>query len=281
IAIKRNYLDDSTASISIEIELEECEDPIGDKNESEKTSDKASRSSSLSSSNIDIKDIKEYVKFKQRKYRLYGIIGLLILAILLALTFTFIFVFVVKKNSTQNSINHTTTTSETGDILDYESPPGCPNISNRSSWNARPYQSRDHLTTFPVTHIVIRQLPNLTPINNQQDCIKEIKNLQDVQMDEPGWADIGYNFLICNDNDDQQQIYRGIGTLGDYTTIKSLNTFKSLIQCGIKKKVIVKNFTLVGHKTSSDIYKYYLKYFNTDSDLQYNNQADSTPIFCQ
>ncbi|CAF4612976.1 unnamed protein product, partial [Rotaria sp. Silwood1] len=43
---------------------------------------------------------------------------------------------------------------------------------------------------------------------NQQDCINEIKNLQDFQMDIQGWADIGYNFLICNYNDDQQQIYR-------------------------------------------------------------------------
>ncbi|CAF1362666.1 unnamed protein product [Rotaria sp. Silwood1] len=46
---------------------------------------------------------------------------------------------------------------------------------------------------------------------NQQDCINEIKNLQDFQMDIQGWADIGYNFLICNYNDDQQQIYRGRG----------------------------------------------------------------------
>ncbi|CAF1032876.1 unnamed protein product [Rotaria sp. Silwood1] len=44
---------------------------------------------------------------------------------------------------------------------------------------------------------------------NQQDCINEIKNLQDFQMDTQGWADIGYNFLICNYNEDQQQIYRG------------------------------------------------------------------------
>ena len=49
------------------------------------------------------------------------------------------------------------------------------------------------------------------PVTNQQDCIKEIKDLQDYQMDKRGWVDIGYNFLICNDNDDQQQIYRGRG----------------------------------------------------------------------
>ncbi|CAF3646700.1 unnamed protein product [Rotaria sp. Silwood1] len=204
MAIKRNYLDDPTASISIEIELEECEDPIDDKKESE--SDKASRSS-LSSSDNDIKDTEEYVKFKQRKYLFYGIIGLLLLAVLLGLTFTFVFTFAIKRNSTKNA----TTTAEIDETFEYQLPSGCPNILNRSSWNARPYLSRENLQTFPVTHIVIRRLNDSQPVMNQQDCIKEIKELQDAQMDTRGWADIGYNFLICNDNNDQQQIYRGRG----------------------------------------------------------------------
>jgi hypothetical protein len=38
-----------------------------------------------------------------------------------------------------------------------------------------------------------------------------MKDNQDSRMDGNGWADIGYNFLLCNDNDDQQQIYRGRG----------------------------------------------------------------------
>jgi hypothetical protein len=46
---------------------------------------------------------------------------------------------------------------------------------------------------------------------NQLDCIKAIQDNQDSRMDGRGWADIGYNFLLCNDNDDQQQIYRGRG----------------------------------------------------------------------
>ncbi|CAF4598852.1 unnamed protein product, partial [Rotaria sp. Silwood2] len=207
--IKRNYLDDSTASISIEIELEECEDVIDDKKESE--SKPTSRSSSLSSSDNDIKEINNYVKFKQRKYLLYGIVGILTLVALLALTFIFIFTFVVKKSSPKNTINNTTTASETNDIFDYYLPPSCPNILNQSNWNSRPYLFRENLTTFPVTHIVIRQLGDSEPILNQQDCIRNIKDLQDFQMDKLGWADIGFNFLICNYNDDQQQIYRGRG----------------------------------------------------------------------
>jgi hypothetical protein len=87
---------------------------------------------------------------------------------------------------------------------------GCPNILNRSSWHARPDLRHDNLT-LPLTHIVIRQLLNTTTIMNQQDCINEVKNLQDFQMDIKGWDDINYNFLICTDNDDQQEIYKGRG----------------------------------------------------------------------
>ncbi|CAF3365154.1 unnamed protein product [Rotaria sp. Silwood2] len=120
MAIKRNYLDNLTASISISID---------DKKETE--SDKESRSSSLSSSDNDIKDTEDYVKFKQRTYILYGIIGFFILAIILVLTFTFIFIFVVKRNSTKNTLNNAMTLSETNDTIDYESPPGRNNTTKR------------------------------------------------------------------------------------------------------------------------------------------------------
>ncbi|CAF3655177.1 unnamed protein product [Rotaria sp. Silwood1] len=333
IEVKRNYLDDSTASISIEIELEECEDVIDNNKELE--SDKTSRSSSLSSYGNDIKDtedwnarpylnrdilttfpvthvvirqltnvisvmnqhdcIKEIRNLQdshmdtshwpdigyhflicndnddqQQIYRGIGTIG----------TYTSIkslnmFKSLIKCGITKKAIVPNFT------LVGHESSRGCPNILNRSSWNARPYLNRDILTTFPVTHVVIRQLTNVISVMNQHDCIKEIRNLQDSQMDISDWPDIGYHFLICNDNDDQQQIYRGIGTIGTYTSIKSLNMFKSLIKCGITKKAIVPNFTLVGHESSRGIYEYYLEYFKNDPELQYSNQAHETQIFCQ
>ena len=48
-------------------------------------------------------------------------------------------------------------------------------------------------------------------MNEQEDCIKAIKDLQDSQMDERGWDDIGFNFLICHYGRDRQQIYTGRG----------------------------------------------------------------------
>ncbi|CAF1270585.1 unnamed protein product, partial [Rotaria sordida] len=199
-AIKRNYLDDPAASISIEIELEECEDPNDNKNELENSD--TTRTSSFSSSADDIKDIEEYQKFKQRKHRLYVIIGVLVLAILLALTFTFIFTFVIKKNSTQNTTNMPMPLTESP-LSD------CPTIFSRFSWNARPYKNRSNVT-LPFKHIDVLTPPS-SPIINQQSCTREIKIFQDYHMDERGWDDIGYNFILCNDKEDQQQIYMGRG----------------------------------------------------------------------
>lgn len=48
-------------------------------------------------------------------------------------------------------------------------------------------------------------------MNEQEDCIKAIRDLQDFQMDQRGWFDVAYNFLICNDQHDRQKIYRGRG----------------------------------------------------------------------
>jgi hypothetical protein len=122
ISIKRNYLDNSSASISIEIQLEECEDPNDNKNESESTmlfskkinsfdsvkfsGSKTSRTSSLSPTSDNIKNTKKDQKLKQRKRRLYGITGVLIFTILLAVTFTLIFIFVIQKDSTENDTDN-------------------------------------------------------------------------------------------------------------------------------------------------------------------------------
>ncbi|CAF1097769.1 unnamed protein product [Rotaria sp. Silwood1] len=242
IAIKQNYLDDPSASISIEIVLEECEDSNDNKNESKNS--ETLRKSSLSQTNDGIKDVDKCRKVKQRKRLLYGIIGFLV-------------------------------------------------------WNARSYKSRENLTTFPVTDIVVHQLGSIYSIMNHQSCIKEIKKVQDYQMDKQKWDDIGYNFLLCDDSGDQQQIYTGRGwnftgahckgynakslgivIIGNYTSTKSLKAFKSLIQCGIMKNAIMNNFTLVGHFNSRKIYEYYLQYFKSDTDLQYSNQASKKQFIC-
>ncbi|CAF1357300.1 unnamed protein product, partial [Didymodactylos carnosus] len=92
----------------------------------------------------------------------------------------------------------------------------CSNILNRNVWNAVKSISRYDLP-IPVSYIVVHELTDL--LNNksvtQQDCARYINALQNYYMNQKGYDDIVYNFIICgddeNDNTSQQQIYTGRG----------------------------------------------------------------------
>ncbi len=64
---------------------------------------------------------------------------------------------------------------------------------------------------MPVIYIVIHYITDFNSIMNHQDCINKIKGIQDYQMDTQTWDDIGYNFFLCDDSDDQKQTYTGRG----------------------------------------------------------------------
>ncbi|CAF4316715.1 unnamed protein product, partial [Rotaria sordida] len=51
----------------------------------------------------------------------------------------------------------------------------------------------------------------LNSIMNHQDWVTQIKGIQDYNMDKENYADIGFNFILCDDIGDQQQIYTGRG----------------------------------------------------------------------
>ncbi|CAF1592613.1 unnamed protein product [Rotaria sp. Silwood1] len=169
IGIKRNYLDNPTASISIEIELEEYED----RNNNDLQYINELEASSFLTSCDDIRDSREYSKLQRRRYILYSIIGFLLLVFLVGLSFTFIFTFVTKKNTTTNIA---TSAKETDIDVD----------------NSLPLED----SPSPM---------------NQQDCIKQITGFQDYHMTTRNLDDIAYNFIICNDDHDQQEIYEGRG----------------------------------------------------------------------
>ncbi|CAF2617832.1 unnamed protein product [Rotaria sp. Silwood2] len=175
INIIRNDLD-STNTISIEIELEECED-LNNNNNNEPEHIEISEREPFLLSDISITDPKENQKLQQRKYSLNSISGFLLLVSLLALSSTFIFYFVVKKNTTTNIKMSTQGNNADDDYL------------------------------LPL----VRRIEGSNSIMNQQGCIQRIKELQHYQIDTLGWYDIGYSFIICNDNHDRQQIYMGRG----------------------------------------------------------------------
>ncbi|CAF0929751.1 unnamed protein product [Didymodactylos carnosus] len=265
VNITKNYIDNPQASISVEIELEECEDPEGD----------PSFASSVNDINVE--------KHPRRK-RLYILIGILISIIGLALTLTVVFTLAIKKNPLQSNDD------------DYLSPKSCSDILSRSVWNAATAKSRFSLK-LPVSYIAVQTLPSSITSMTQQDCVRYIKAVQTYHMENSSYDDISYNFIICGgydaDNSSKQLIYTGrgwkyvgafcltynsralgIGIIGNYTNIQSLNAFKSLMDCGTENNYVQQNYTIVRHYASPDIYQYYMNYFKnrTATMTQYNCQ---------
>ncbi|CAM4964407.1 unnamed protein product [Rotaria socialis] len=259
--IKKNPLD-PPSKISVEIELKECE---------------------------DINKSGKFQKCTIHTYLLYSITGLLLLL-------AFILAFNIKINI---NANMATPKMQIDDDVDYPVGPDCPNILNRSMWNARPFLSRDYLQLLPVTHIVIRRMGVSNSSMNKLDCAKQIKKCQAYHMDTLGWFDIGFNFIICG-ADGQKQIYKGRGwkyigahckgynarslgivVMGNQANRESCKIIKSIIQCGITQNNIMKNFTLVGDLKETNIHNYYLNYFINDPDIHYANVSMNKKTFCQ
>ncbi|CAF1137942.1 unnamed protein product [Didymodactylos carnosus] len=172
---------------------------------------------------------------------------------------------------------------------------GCPDVLNRNVWTATEPLARENLPV-PVQYIVVHELTGLNRSMTQHDCTRYINALQSCNMNQNGYDDIVFNFIICggdeNDNGSQQQIYTGrgwktigahcitynsrslgIATVRNYTNKKSLNAFKSLMECGITNKFIEQNYSLVGHYASSNIYKFYLEYFKNTTQTKYMCQS--------
>ncbi|CAF1971984.1 unnamed protein product [Rotaria magnacalcarata] len=262
INIKVNPLD-SPSKISVEIELKECE---------------------------DINKSGKFQKCIMHTYPLYSIIGLLLLLV-------FILGFGIQK--TINANMATSKMQIIDDDVDYPVGPDCPNILNRSIWNARPFLSRDYLKLLPVTHIVVRRLGVSNSSMNKYDCAKQIQKSQAYHMDTLGWFDIGFNFIICAAHG-KQQIYKGrgwkyigahckgynarslgIAVAGNHANMETCKIIKSIIQCGITQNNILSTFTLVGNLEERDIYNYYLNCFINDHDMHYANISMNKQAFCQ
>lgn len=66
------------------------------------------------------------------------------------------------------------------------------------------------MNAIPPHYVVIHHSATKS-CNNTKACKKLIKSIQNYHMDDHGWADIGYNFLVGGDG----KVYEGRG----YTTM--------------------------------------------------------------
>jgi N-acetylmuramoyl-L-alanine amidase len=136
----------------------------------------------------------------------------------------------------------------------------------RAEWGARASCQAPVKIPVPVNMTFIHHSAG-SRSSSPAECIKIVRGIQNFHMDDRGWNDIGYSFLVCEDG----RVYEGRGwnvegahTLG-YNTIAlgiciigdftkdlpltvAVTTVKNLIQCGIDKGFIVPHYELFGHR---------------------------------
>jgi len=79
-----------------------------------------------------------------------------------------------------------------------------PNFVPRAQWGAR--EPTDVTTfTLPAQHGIIGHHTAGGQCFSYDSCLSEVKGTQDYHMNNMGWSDIGYNFLIGEDG----RIYEG------------------------------------------------------------------------
>ncbi|ESO90942.1 hypothetical protein LOTGIDRAFT_233462 [Lottia gigantea] len=143
---------------------------------------------------------------------------------------------------------------------------GCPSIVSRASWGARASRSNSYLPSQPV-HWVFIHHGESSACHSQSQCAGIVRSYQNYHMDSHGWSDIGYSFLVGEDGNAYEG--RGWDRIGAHTVgynskavaicligsfdsvvpnAAALNTVKRLIQCGIDKGKISKDYVLRGHR---------------------------------
>ncbi|GFR09295.1 peptidoglycan recognition protein 1 [Trichonephila clavata] len=144
---------------------------------------------------------------------------------------------------------------------------GCENmeIVSRAEWGARESLSNETMVT-PVPHLFIHHTA-MSECNNFASCSQMMRTIQNFHIDDRGWDDIGYNFLIGGDG----RVYMGRGwdrvgahtygfnriavafsLMGDFShklpSELMLNATKSLIECAKNENHVISNYKLHGHR---------------------------------
>ncbi|XP_032669104.1 peptidoglycan-recognition protein 2-like [Odontomachus brunneus] len=142
-------------------------------------------------------------------------------------------------------------------------PVECPNIISRSQWTIAPAGDVNYLI-LPIPYVVIQH--TVTPECETYDaCKKRVENIRSFHMNDLGWDDIGYSFLVGGDGN----IYEGcgwtregahtfgynkksigIGFIGNFNRKRAkqnmLDAVHQLIQCGKSQGILRSNVRVIG-----------------------------------
>nr|AAY27973.1 peptidoglycan recognition protein 1 [Euprymna scolopes] len=138
-------------------------------------------------------------------------------------------------------------------------------LVSREGWGARPPKK---VVTIPMpVKMVFIHHTAMDYCTNLYACSEAMRKIQNLHMDNRGWSDLGYNYLVGEDG----YVYKGrgwdregghtkgyntdsvaISVMGDFSdrlpNEKALNAVNNLIVCGIKQNKITKNYSLYGHR---------------------------------
>nr|CAD7266114.1 unnamed protein product [Timema shepardi] len=143
-------------------------------------------------------------------------------------------------------------------------------LVNRSTWEARPadHTMEANLTT-PASHVIVAHTGS-APCVTLSECSKITRVIQGFQMDDLGYADIAYNFLVGGDS----QVYEGRGwdTQGALAAhynnmslgvafigifektaplMQQLEEFQTFLNVSVEKGKLSADYKLIGHRQVS------------------------------
>lgn len=143
----------------------------------------------------------------------------------------------------------------------------CDNVTmvSRKEWGARPPKRVVHMNT-PVTVLFIHHT-DMQSCHSLDQCIKDMRIIQNFHMDDRGWNDIAYNYLIGEDG----RVYEGRGwnsvgshtlgwndvsiafsVMGNYTdhvpNDAAIAQIFGLMDCATSLKKLTPDFKMYGHR---------------------------------
>uniref|UniRef100_A0A1B6IUS5 Peptidoglycan-recognition protein n=1 Tax=Homalodisca liturata TaxID=320908 RepID=A0A1B6IUS5_9HEMI len=143
--------------------------------------------------------------------------------------------------------------------------PSCPPIVSREEWGARLPKKRQDLTT-PVPLVIIHHTYSPPACHSLEDCKKALVEIQNFHMNDRGWDDIAYNFLVGDEYLFMGRGWQTVGAhakgfnnnsigicfIGDYReeipSPRMLILGSALIKFGIDNHFISANYKLIGHR---------------------------------
>ncbi|XP_012228585.1 peptidoglycan recognition protein-like [Linepithema humile] len=143
----------------------------------------------------------------------------------------------------------------------------CPRIVSRKEWKARKRLDFEILPVTPTPYVVIHHGGIRSYCYDEETCSTIVRSYQNLHLDDRGWWDIGYNFVIGEDGNayegrgwnyvgahapgyNTQSI--GICIIGHFTDFlpntAALKTLNALIACGVSLGKISKDYNAIGHR---------------------------------